>query len=231
MEFVLQEFDAGATFAKLSSELNRDPDNVESFVKNPIGFLTRDVGLTFTGASVDIQRRLAGLSRGQISKANAFVHTLLANPGFVDWMRSYNGEMASQAMSIDLTTEAGRDFKRKILEDFARAMIDYGELPLFIDLIKSGSDRGMERSLLDDPTMSVAAWYDGVAVDVETFIVSVAVGLVVVALIGVAFQIDLTIPVGVPEAQRVSITANEFRNLAQQMVDYAQSIHGRSGDA
>lgn len=228
MALILNEIDAADFFGRFASKMNEGQSEVSLFLNDPTGYLFKSVGLR---TQSDLGRRLAALPASQVSQSNAFLLTLLANPGFVDWMRTYNQEMSAKVVAADLTSSEGEALKRQIMEDFAKAMIDHGELRLFVDMIRAGSDGAIAETLDTDALVSINAWYDGIAVDVETFIYAVVAAAAFGVITVVAFQFDLTIPVEVPQQAKTAMTANEVRNLSQQLIDHAQAVYGvRSGE-
>ena len=226
MPLILDDVDAADFYTRFSARVGSSQNEAASFVRDPVGYILKTVGLR-TGSNLG--RRLAALPNSQISQANAFLMTLLANPGFVDWMREYSSRTAAQIVSTDMATPEGQALKRQTMEDLARAMIDHGELRLFMDMVRAGGDRSIAETIDTDALVGVEAWYDGVAVDVEIFIYAVvaaaAFGVITVAV----FQFDLSIPVGVPAQARTAMTANEVRNLSQQLLEEAQRLYGRTG--
>lgn len=227
MALLLDDIDTADFYERFSARLSQSQDELAAFLSDPTGFSFKTVGIK---AQSDLGRKLAALPASQVSQGNAFLLTMLANPGFVDWMRGYNQKMSSMVAAVDLSTSDGQSVKHQVIEDFARAMIDYGELRLFTDMVRAGGDRSVATTLDADSLATISAWYDGIAVEIETFIYAVAAVAVAALITVVAIQIDLTIPVEVPQQARTAMTANEVRNLSQLLLDHAQELYGQRED-
>ena len=113
---VLQERDLSKQMNDLFAEIRRDKQKEREFVDNPVGVL---------GARLS-PREFQKISRPRVANANRMLYALLANDGFLNWLRSYQKGLEG-ARQVD---------KGKVLRDFAGAMARFGDPEFFQGMLE-----------------------------------------------------------------------------------------------
>lgn len=144
----------------------------------------------------------------EISRANRFLFSVLANDQFRVWADGYQSDLLAEMTRTGTRPE---DLDRmRILTDTANAMMEFGDADIVRPLLESSA------SLEADQEQDIIA--------VETAIVVVFVAVLTVFI----SQIDVT-PVISPEDGPVatSMSTSDIRNLADQLVRQAEQVKSR----
>jgi hypothetical protein len=148
---VLQEPDLSRQMNDMFAEIKRDKQKEREFVDNPVGVL---------GGRLS-PRGFQKLSRQRVTNANRTLYALLANDGFLSWLRTY--QKASEG-----TRQVN---KGKVLRDFAGAMARYGDPEFFQGMLEEEAAQYV--SPLDIRSS------DSIAVAYETLLVVHHAGIIV----------------------------------------------------
>lgn len=223
MALLLNDAELGASMSRFFDLMNEGGGQVSAYIDDPIGFLTQDVGLSFAPDNAVFGQRLRALSAGEIASANAFLYRLLSNSEFTQWARDYETQLLDEVQALDNSGVDADALRVKVFEDFARAMIDHGEIMLLMDMARGPNSATSIQAVRDNPNFEIQSWDDWVVDDVVLFTQGVVAVQIAAVFLIAAFQIDFSVPASESRTRAASITPNEMRNLSQQLSDALQA--------
>ncbi len=179
----------------LFDELEKNNELAQVFIQNPTLVLQSKVLPEFQV-----------LEENSINAANQLLFSVLSNDKFMKWTQDYGTKL------IDRYNKTGKvPDKKKILRDFAKGIIEYGDPELLSDILE------MPQELIESSSGLVDRWwfYYHIIAFIEFFYIFVYDYIIVGP-----DRISL-----LDENQKiVTISPKELKSLAEQMIKYSKKM-------
>jgi len=206
-KLILDDLDIRNRMKELFTELKKDESLAKKYLADPIGVAFNSTSRSFDSLPTSIKKKIQGLSERQISVANKYLYNVIANPRFFKWAKRYQRKLLKEVKDLDLDSKKGAELKLEIMEDFVKAMIRYGDLPNFAELVRDSQLQSRSLSIED--------------IFFEEVVVAVAA---VVLFIVVLTQIDATPYTSSYSRSKLNITGSDLRSISEHLVKHAQSV-------